>query len=66
MKNFENSIEFTIVECNTWRENIAQFDMSSVCITAKSGEQVTIDNEDFEKLIAEYQRRQAELERINK
>ena len=70
MKKENKSIPCTYIENNYFRNSMAQFDMSAVCITSTGVtgeiEQVTIDNEDFEKLIAEYQRRQQHIKELNK
>ena len=43
-----------------------QFDMSTVSIQSKNGEQITFNNENFELIMAEYIRRKKELKRINR
>ena len=59
-------IESTNVKCDYFRQSNVQFDMDAVCVTSRSGEQVIIDNADFEKLMKEYNRRTTQLEILNK
>jgi len=66
---YKKGIGCTYVDCNYFREHSVQFDMSAVCVTSQmhgKPQQVIIDNEDFEKLIIEYNRRKVELENLNK
>lgn len=64
---FSKGIRTTHKEIDTRQGDILiQFDMATVHLKKENGEEITIENEDFEFLMAEYIRRKKEIKRINR
>ncbi len=67
IKIFENSIRTTWKNINAWRagKTVIQFDMSTISITTPD-QQISLENNEFEIIMAEYIRRNKELKKLNR